>query len=328
MRLTSACGPEIETLRSRSVKRVQEAHFVGQAERAGRQLRADDALVEVVVEALRPVIDLDAGQPLGEVVDHVVALQLAVGDDVDAGDLLILDRRLARRFVHVVEIVAADLALQVVVLGALEPGGHRVAADDGGGQEGQSHACLVARCRVEDLRLRTLAVAERREVHVVAGARADRAQEGAVDPRHERAIEFARAAEALRVVLDRSRRRCPAPAGSRAGAAAAAVLTKLSAAPRDRWKRMSCGASASRSSSGDAADALRQVVLVALVERCAAALRAGSRPRCAFQNTMPRSSSPIASGPYSSSRFIVVRQLRARRSRTRRAGAAPRRALM
>ena len=41
------------------------------------------------------MVDLDAGQPLGEVVDHVVALQLAVRDDVDAGDLLILDRRLA-----------------------------------------------------------------------------------------------------------------------------------------------------------------------------------------------------------------------------------------
>ena len=70
--------------------------------------------------------------PLGEVVDHVVALRLAVGDDVDPGVSWSLiaalrtascissrSRRLSRR-------------RQVVVLRALEPLGHRVAADHGG----------------------------------------------------------------------------------------------------------------------------------------------------------------------------------------------------
>ena len=66
---------------------AEEARFVDQAERSRGELRADGGVVEVVVEALRAEIDLHAGQPLGEVVDHVVALQLAVGDDVDAGDL-------------------------------------------------------------------------------------------------------------------------------------------------------------------------------------------------------------------------------------------------
>jgi hypothetical protein len=111
---------------------AEETHLVGEAERAGCQLRAHHALVEVVVEPLRPEIDLDAREALGEVVDHVVALQLAVRDDVDAGDLLVLDRRLARGVVHVLEVVPADPPLEVVVLGALEPGRHRVAADHGG----------------------------------------------------------------------------------------------------------------------------------------------------------------------------------------------------
>jgi hypothetical protein len=108
---------------------AQEPDLVGKTERPAGQLGPHDALVEIVVQPLRAEVDLDAGDPLGEVIDHVVALHLAVGDDVDAGDFLILDRRLARRVVHVVEVVAAQFALEVVVFGALEPRRHRVAAD-------------------------------------------------------------------------------------------------------------------------------------------------------------------------------------------------------
>ena len=116
---------------------AEEARFLGEAERPGGQLRAHHAVVEVVVEALGALIELHTGQPLGEVVDHVVALQLAIGDDVDARDLLILDRRLAGGVVHLVEIVAAQAPVQVVVLRALEPFRHRVAANDRGRKKRQ-----------------------------------------------------------------------------------------------------------------------------------------------------------------------------------------------
>jgi hypothetical protein len=62
-------------------------------------------------------------------------LQLAVAHDVDAGDFLIFDRRLARGLVHIIEIVAADPARQEVVLRALQPGWHRVAANNCGRQD-------------------------------------------------------------------------------------------------------------------------------------------------------------------------------------------------
>ncbi len=118
---------------------LHEAHFLHEPERPGRELRPHDALVEVVVEALRSEIDLHAGQPLGEVVDHVVALELAVGDDVDAGDFLVLDRGFSYGVVHLVEVAAAQAARQVVVLRAFQPLGHRVAADHGCRENGQLH---------------------------------------------------------------------------------------------------------------------------------------------------------------------------------------------
>jgi hypothetical protein len=111
---------------------AEELRFFRQTQRAGRQLRPDDALVEVVVEALRSLIDLHAGHPLGEVVDHVVALRLTVGDDVDTGGLLVLDRRFADGVVHLVEVATAQSARQVFVFRALEPLGHRIAPDDRG----------------------------------------------------------------------------------------------------------------------------------------------------------------------------------------------------
>jgi len=103
-----------------------------EAEWSHRHPVADHALVEVVVRGLRAPIDLDAGQPRREVVDHVVTAKLAVGDHVEPGDLLVLDRRLHGRVVHLLEVVGGDPPTQEIVLRALEPGRHRVAADDGG----------------------------------------------------------------------------------------------------------------------------------------------------------------------------------------------------
>src|SRR5206468_3915120 len=118
---------------------AQEAEVVHQPEGRGGHPVADHAVVEVVVEALRGVVDLHPGQPHREVVDHVVPAQLAVGDEIDAGNLLVLDRRLDRHVVDLVEVVAADATLEVVVLHALEPAGHGVAADDGGGKQWFTH---------------------------------------------------------------------------------------------------------------------------------------------------------------------------------------------
>ena len=55
---------------------------------------ADVGVVVVVVEGLGEVRDLDARDARQEVVDVVVAAQLAVRDDVDAGPLLVLQRGL------------------------------------------------------------------------------------------------------------------------------------------------------------------------------------------------------------------------------------------
>src|SRR5262245_25641791 len=59
----------------------------------------------------------------------------------------------------------------------------------------------VPRRRVEDGRARARPISERREVHVVAGAGADGAQQGAVHPAHDGAVELAWAAEALPVLV-------------------------------------------------------------------------------------------------------------------------------
>ena len=113
---------------------AEKAEVLDEPERGHRHAVAHDALVEVVVRGLGAAIDLDAGKARGEVVDHVVAPELAVGDDVEPGDLLVLDRRLHGRIVHLVEVVGGDPPPEEVVLRALQPGGHRVAADDGGGK--------------------------------------------------------------------------------------------------------------------------------------------------------------------------------------------------
>jgi hypothetical protein len=114
---------------------AQEAKIVAEAEGGRGHPGADHAVVEVVVEALGGVIDLHAGQAHREIVDHVVAPQLAVGDDIDARHLLVLDRRLERRVVDLLEVVAADAPVQVVVLHALEPPRHGITSDDSGRQQ-------------------------------------------------------------------------------------------------------------------------------------------------------------------------------------------------
>src|SRR6185295_1375927 len=59
----------------------------------------------------------------------------------------------------------------------------------------------LSRRRVEDRRPRPRAVAERREVDVEAGARADGAEERAVDPVHHRAVQLAGPPEPLAVLV-------------------------------------------------------------------------------------------------------------------------------
>src|SRR5437016_14629714 len=58
--------------------------------------------------------------------------QEAAGLDVEPGGLLILDRRLHGRVVHLVEVVGGDPPPEEIVLRTLEPRRHRVAADECG----------------------------------------------------------------------------------------------------------------------------------------------------------------------------------------------------
>jgi hypothetical protein len=125
---------------------AQEAKIVAEPEGGRGHPGADHAVVEVVVEALGGVVDLHAGQAHREVVDHVVAPQLPVGDDVDARHLLVLDRRLDRRVVDLLEVVAADAPVQVVVLHALEPPRHGITSDDGGRQQRRATHDLTSPC--------------------------------------------------------------------------------------------------------------------------------------------------------------------------------------
>ena len=89
--------------------------------------------------------DLDARHARQEVVDVVVAAQLAVGDDVDAGPLLVLERGLDGDLVDLVEVLAADAALVEVGLQSLQPLRHRVRADDGRRQRHGVSGCHCAR---------------------------------------------------------------------------------------------------------------------------------------------------------------------------------------
>src|SRR5207249_7367389 len=95
-------------------------------------LAANDAVVEIVVELLRRLIRLDARQARGEVIDHIVAAQFAVGDDVDTCDFLILDGGFYGDIVDFIEVLPADAPGEELGFEPLQPAWHGIASDDGG----------------------------------------------------------------------------------------------------------------------------------------------------------------------------------------------------
>ena len=115
-----------------------EPEVLGQAEvhaaRRGQRVADAGVVVVEVIGLVRPR-DLHAGDPGEQVVDVVVAAQLPVGDDVDAGPLLVIDRCLDRHLVDLVEVPPADPVPVAVVLQLAEPLGNRVRADHGGRQQ-------------------------------------------------------------------------------------------------------------------------------------------------------------------------------------------------
>ena len=167
-----------------------EAQVVDQAQRGAlvvdRDRMTDVGVVVVVVEGLGDVRDLDAGHARQEVVDVVVAAQLAVGDDVDAGALLVLEGGLDGDFVDVVEVLAADAALIEVGLQSLQPLGDRVRADDRSRQDVLSATPFVAALRRPRCRCTEASVtgAGRHGQHVRAGAVGER-RELTSNPRRE-----------------------------------------------------------------------------------------------------------------------------------------------
>ena len=133
--------------------------ILGQAEPGAgpgqlRQRPADLGLVVVEVVGLAALRDLHAGNPGQEVVHVVISAQLAVGHDVDAGQLLILDRRLDGHLVDLGEVLRADPPLVVLGLQPLQPFRHGVGTNHGGRQQDgvlllrrhgdQSLACAVS----------------------------------------------------------------------------------------------------------------------------------------------------------------------------------------
>src|SRR5581483_1012060 len=106
-----------------------EAVLVGQAQHPRGRLPEGDVdpgvVVVEVVELVR-LGDDQAGDATQQVVDVVVAAQLAVGHDVDPGPLLILEGRRDGHPVVLFEVGPADPAAEMVVLESLEPVGNRV----------------------------------------------------------------------------------------------------------------------------------------------------------------------------------------------------------
>src|SRR5581483_10728420 len=110
---------------------LQELEIGHQPKRCHGELALHHAVVEVVVKLFRRAVNLDAGQTLDEIIDHVVAARLAVGDDVETCDFLVLDGSFSGGIVDLVQIVAADAAGEILGLQALEPARHGIAADHG-----------------------------------------------------------------------------------------------------------------------------------------------------------------------------------------------------
>src|SRR5207249_3347608 len=115
------------------------AEILRQAEGGHGELPLHHAVIKVVVKLLGGAVDLHPGKTLGEIVDHIVAAKLAVSDDIQAGDLLILDGSLDGGVMDLIEIVTADAPGKILGLEPLQPAGHRIAANDRGGKNGKSH---------------------------------------------------------------------------------------------------------------------------------------------------------------------------------------------
>src|SRR5712692_1459509 len=126
---------------------AEETEILHQPQGSHGQLAAYRAVIEVVVELFRSAFDLHAGQPLEEVIDHIVAAELSVGNDVEAGHLLIFDGGLDGGVMDLVQIVPGDAAGKIFGLEPFEPARHGVAANYGGGKDGKFHRCY-SRCVV------------------------------------------------------------------------------------------------------------------------------------------------------------------------------------
>ena len=62
------------------------------------------------------MIGLHSGQPLGKVVDHVIAAEFSVGDDVDTSNFLILDGCLHGGVVYFIQLMPADTPGEILGL--------------------------------------------------------------------------------------------------------------------------------------------------------------------------------------------------------------------
>jgi hypothetical protein len=129
MRLLKQCGPVMQILVCALGEGLQKVEIRHQAERSHGQLALHHAVVEIVIKLLGRPVDLHSGKPFHEVIDHVVAARLAVGDDVQARDFLVLNGSLGRRVIDLVQIVTADPPGKIFGLQALQPARHGIAAD-------------------------------------------------------------------------------------------------------------------------------------------------------------------------------------------------------
>ena len=154
---------------------------------------------------------------------------------------------------------------------------------------------------IQNVCLRARPIRERREVDVVSGPRADGAQQRAVHPDHERAVQLARPLERLAVLVHRGDEdvlhlKIPARVQQRQG-----VGEALGRAARD-VKPDIVGRFRQQDRRGAAASAL--AARDPLRSSSNARSRSSSRnaPHSARQNATPRAPSPAAEGPSSNIR--------------------------
>ena len=91
--------------------------------------------------------DVEAFEVLGEVLDHVVALGLAVHQDVVAELFLQLHNALDLVLHELLVLLVGEVALVVAGTGGADLGGLREGADGGGGQRRQVQGLLPGRLR-------------------------------------------------------------------------------------------------------------------------------------------------------------------------------------